>query len=541
VAQPTYQYRSSPLRELLTERRAPAGEAESRGLFARFPVTATIMTVILIVYAIEGQLGGSDDVSVQIRLGAVRQDLIFEKGEYYRLLCAAFLHGGFIHLAFNGLAFFQLGILCELIYGRWRTLAVYLLSAIAAPLSSATFLPLPSVGASGAILGLAGLLLGTSWYGAEPWRTDLRHLLGRRLLYAVLLTFALGLGLQLLWLPVIDNYGHLGGLVTGMVMAGIHRRAGAPAGPGLRALATALTLATAIAFGWMAVDGVESAASTEDDLVLAQARLMEGDPRLVPSVAPLIYAYYLEAHVDAEAEAVARRWHQHLPDDPQAQNALAWFLLTRPQAEQRDPQAALPLADAAVRSVTRAVEAAWGSAFDELQTLAALLDTRALALRGVGRLEEAREDEERAEGIWRRVIRELPSQEAAVLPMLYQSYQRAGDQRAWPTLGRWLQLTPGDDRALRPLADRVAGSGRWPAQQVLILVDATLGDLEAAEAANSLLGRYRLAALLGCRGRVLRQLGRADEARTAERRALGTLAPEQAPQLRRRLAAQLER
>jgi hypothetical protein len=79
-------------------------------------------------------------------------------GEYYRLVTAAFLHGGLLHLALNMFALASLGPVLESALGRSRFLALYLLSALGG--STLSFLlAAPNtvgVGASGAIFGLFG-------------------------------------------------------------------------------------------------------------------------------------------------------------------------------------------------------------------------------------------------------------------------------------------------------------------------------------------------------------------------------------------------
>lgn len=229
----------------------PSAPAQRPPLYVMFPASAAITAAVLVFYLLETLLGGPEQ-SV-LRLGAVRHDLVLEDGQYFRLFCAAFLHGHLLHLGLNGLALIQLAPLVELLWGSSRMLAVYLLSAVGGTLASAVFLPVPSVGASGAILGLAGLLIGATWIAREPFRTRLRQVLGQRLLFGVLLTFALGLGLQLSGQPIVDNYGHLGGFAVGLVASLFLREPAAPAGRVVRGLSKLLVALCLGAFGWMAV------------------------------------------------------------------------------------------------------------------------------------------------------------------------------------------------------------------------------------------------------------------------------------------------
>ena len=75
-------------------------------------------------------------------------------GAVWRLLTAIFLHAGILHIASN--LFFQLrfGYITELRWGRWRWLAVYIISGVMASLFSTKLGPRSvSVGASGALFG----------------------------------------------------------------------------------------------------------------------------------------------------------------------------------------------------------------------------------------------------------------------------------------------------------------------------------------------------------------------------------------------------
>jgi rhomboid protease GluP len=136
----------------------------------------------------------------------------------WRLLAAAFLHGNEIHLAMNMTALYSLGRLTERLAGWWRTALFYLAAAVISSFVSELFLPMgtPSVGASGAILGLAGLLMAPRWRPAPGFPRVLALSLYQWLAKPMLFLFVLGFGLQLLDLPIqFDNMAHLGGLCFG--------------------------------------------------------------------------------------------------------------------------------------------------------------------------------------------------------------------------------------------------------------------------------------------------------------------------------------
>lgn len=129
------------------------------------------------------------------------------KGETYRLLTSAFLHGDWLHVALNAYALWLFGPALEQAFGRSRFAALYLLSALGGSAASYAFSEPGSVslGASGAIFGLIAATM----------------VVGRRLrrdntgLWALL---AINLALGFL-VANIDWRAHVGGLVTGAAVA----------------------------------------------------------------------------------------------------------------------------------------------------------------------------------------------------------------------------------------------------------------------------------------------------------------------------------
>jgi len=142
------------------------------------------------------------------QLGAM-QGYSVAAGEYWRLLTAAFLHGGLIHLALNMYALYLFGPVAERVLGTARFIATYFTLAIA----SSVFVYLltapttPTVGASGAIFGLFGLVFVLMLKSGQ----DVRSLL-------VLLAINAFISLQ----NGISWQGHLGGFLTGVVLGAVY-------------------------------------------------------------------------------------------------------------------------------------------------------------------------------------------------------------------------------------------------------------------------------------------------------------------------------
>lgn len=128
-------------------------------------------------------------------------------GEYYRLLTAAFLHGGLLHLALNMYALYLFGPPLEAVFGRVRFVALYLASALGGSALSYAFSDprAPSLGASGAVFGLLGAFLVVS----RRLRRDTRTVL-----VLLVINFAYGL-----IVPRIDWRAHLGGFIAGSLVA----------------------------------------------------------------------------------------------------------------------------------------------------------------------------------------------------------------------------------------------------------------------------------------------------------------------------------
>ena len=171
-------------------------------------VTANVVIFVLGLAVGEGYL--------QERFGNLGGPALLERGgplvgvatgEYYRLLTAAFLHAGVIHLALNMFALATVGPTLESALGRVRFAALYVLSALGGSVLS--FLVSDpgtlGVGASGAIFGLFG-----AYYVVG------RRVGGETRSIAILL----GINLVITFsVDIIDWRAHLGGLVVGSLVA----------------------------------------------------------------------------------------------------------------------------------------------------------------------------------------------------------------------------------------------------------------------------------------------------------------------------------
>lgn len=159
--------------------------------------------------------------TAMLRLGANEPGLTLGAGQYWRLLASAFLHGGWAHLGINMYALFVVGAVLERLIGPWRFLAFYFFAALMAGLASVLLAGSGSysVGASGAIMGLIGLLMAPRLRRDPRFPGVLANRMFQWLIRPVIFTFALGLGLRLFDVPLlIDNGAHLGGLLAGFAL-----------------------------------------------------------------------------------------------------------------------------------------------------------------------------------------------------------------------------------------------------------------------------------------------------------------------------------
>ncbi|HVF19743.1 MAG TPA: rhomboid family intramembrane serine protease [Mycobacteriales bacterium] len=186
-------------------------------------VTKVLIGLCVVVYVLQlsdaSIVGRFADLPAEVSLREAGSRIVADvegvaAGQYYRLLTSAFLHGSPIHIAFNMYALFAFGTQVERSLGHVRYLALYLLSALGG--STLSFLlaevgggqylvrSSASVGASGAVFGL----FGAYYVIAKRLRADTGQIVG-----LIVINLAIGFAI-----PQIDNWAHIGGLVTGVAV-----------------------------------------------------------------------------------------------------------------------------------------------------------------------------------------------------------------------------------------------------------------------------------------------------------------------------------
>jgi len=202
--------------EEITEETAEDRPAEPQMVQRATPVTpvysiiliACIVTVWLVqVIFVPGESAVSGG-NLSVALAGLVKPL-FWHGDYWRILTSGTLHAGIIHLTFNAYALYVLGKLVEFLSNRTHLAIVFVLAVIGGGAMSIIFLPnAPSVGASGGIIGFLGYLTA---YGYKR-----RKLLSDRFLKNMLFNIGF-IAFMGIVIQGIDNFGHLGGLLVGLV------------------------------------------------------------------------------------------------------------------------------------------------------------------------------------------------------------------------------------------------------------------------------------------------------------------------------------
>jgi rhomboid protease GluP len=155
---------------------------------------------------------------LSVRLGANYGPYTLS-GQWWRLLACVFIHGGLLHIAFNMWCLWNLGRLAESVYGHWTFAMVYLITGLSASLMSVAWhfpIPVASVGASGAIFGIAGALIASFYLGEFS--------LPRAAMSGMLRSVASFVAYNLFFGAVMastDNAAHVGGLLMGLLLGAL--------------------------------------------------------------------------------------------------------------------------------------------------------------------------------------------------------------------------------------------------------------------------------------------------------------------------------
>ncbi|PYV18581.1 MAG: hypothetical protein DMG21_04395 [Acidobacteria bacterium] len=203
---------------------APAGRV--MGGVIPIPSTATSVIVVanIALYgvswyltqqsAMPGSEGGGDiSNAVLVRLGAKFGPYIIYGHQWWRFVTAIFLHGGLVHIGMNLWCLFDLGPEVESLFSTPKFIVLYLFTGVFGFILSLFWSPGGlSIGASGSIVGLIGVLVGASYHHGTLGK-DYRS----RLWFWVFYILVFGFFGRFIGFPV-DNAAHIGGLVSGLAL-----------------------------------------------------------------------------------------------------------------------------------------------------------------------------------------------------------------------------------------------------------------------------------------------------------------------------------
>lgn len=260
----------------LTFSMAAMSRSLSKYLPSQSPVTYLILAACCILYGISLLLairfgfpvlpqGGG--MSALFGIGSIPSQILLSLGaslplpynlaQPWRLITACFLHGSLLHIGFNMWVLIDLGPTIEEVYGSARYFFIYMACGIGGYVLSSSSLYIGifralhlattgvAIGASGAIVGLIGLLLGMTYGRRGAGMQQLRSQVFRWIIYLVLWG---------LFFPGIDNMAHLGGGITGFILGKLMSDR-QPSGTDERKRAYALAWTTAavvlVSFGFM--------------------------------------------------------------------------------------------------------------------------------------------------------------------------------------------------------------------------------------------------------------------------------------------------
>jgi len=177
--------------------------------------TYLLIAINLVVFAAMELQGGSTNDDVLIKFGANYGPLMLWDNQWWRLFTYMFLHIGVQHLVFNTIGLMAFGLESERLYGQAKFITIYLLTGLfGGLLSFAVRGPMTfSAGASGAIFGIIGMQL--AFFAYYYYRLgDFSSQKVKSMFTLIGVSLVLGVS----GIMPADNWAHMGGLVSGVIL-----------------------------------------------------------------------------------------------------------------------------------------------------------------------------------------------------------------------------------------------------------------------------------------------------------------------------------
>lgn len=209
---------------------APAVNRPKRPGWASAPATYALVGINCLVYlsmCLRGFSPFSPTSMDLIHSGANVGVLVLGYGQWWRMITAMFVHVGIIHIGVNMWCLWNLGLLAEPLMGPLGVVAAYLLTGYAGNILSVARHPgvmggpqsVISAGASGAIFGLAGVLIILLRSPLLPIPPLELKKLRRSVIWFAVLNLVLDMGVDMAHFFIqVDNMAHIGGLVSGILL-----------------------------------------------------------------------------------------------------------------------------------------------------------------------------------------------------------------------------------------------------------------------------------------------------------------------------------
>ncbi len=172
-------------------------------------LTRLLIAANVVVFLWELSTGDTGDGGVLVRDGGLYGPLV-AAGDWWRIFTAAFLHAGWLHIATNMFALWQVGTFVELLYGRTRMAIIYVVAIVGSGIAVLFFsYGDPTVGASGAIFGLFGALAAAGLRLGKTGRDLVQQSAG-----IIILNLILGFTV----FHFVSNAAHIGGVIAGALV-----------------------------------------------------------------------------------------------------------------------------------------------------------------------------------------------------------------------------------------------------------------------------------------------------------------------------------
>ena len=174
--------------------------------------TYTLIAVTVLIYLLQVLSQNLYGIDLPAQIG-LKYGPSIRSGQFWRLITPLFLHGSILHIGFNMYALFSFGRGMESRFGWLRFLALYFLSGFAGNVFSFVLTPEPSLGASTAVFGLLAAEGVFLYQNRALLRDQARRAIGN-LVYMAGINLLIGFSVT-----GVDNWGHIGGMLGGLLFA----------------------------------------------------------------------------------------------------------------------------------------------------------------------------------------------------------------------------------------------------------------------------------------------------------------------------------